>query len=101
MEEKLRYESELHRQKEIQNRLNKEVMDLTAKLMAVNCDKKDLLGKLEAAYNRLQYSEEQKSALQVIKIRDCKVITQLAAIKDTKLTNEIMDARLNKKINKL
>ena len=42
-------------------------MDLTAKLMSVNSDKKDLLGKLEAAYNRLQYSEEQRSALQVMK----------------------------------
>eukprot|EP00731_Ephydatia_muelleri_P021919 Em0014g510a len=63
-EDILHYENELQRHKEIQNRLNKEVMDLTAKLMSVNSDKKDLLGKLEAAYNRLQYSEEQRSALQ-------------------------------------
>ena len=66
-EDILHYENELQRHKEIQNRLNKEVMDLTAKLMSVNSDKKDLLGKLEAAYNRLQYSEEQRSALQVMK----------------------------------
>ena len=57
-EDTLRNENELQRHKEIRNWLNKEVMDLTAKLMSVNCDKKDLLGKLEAAYNRLQYSEE-------------------------------------------
>lgn len=58
-------ESELLRYKEIQNRLNKDVMDLTAKVIAANEDKKDLLGKLEVAFNRLQYSEEQNTALQV------------------------------------
>ena len=58
-------ESELLRYKEIQNRLNKDVMDLTAKVIAANEDKKDLLGKLEVAFNRLQYSEEQNTTLQV------------------------------------
>ncbi|KAL5475287.1 hypothetical protein EMCRGX_G027370 [Ephydatia muelleri] len=79
-EDILHYENELQRHKEIQNRLNKEVMDLTAKLMSVNSDKKDLLGKLEAAYNRLQYSEEQRSALQGPSFFKCLSLSPFSAV---------------------